>query len=47
VRDIGAGKDLPDVVRWSKFSGAEWTPDQRGFYYQRYAEPKPGESLRG
>jgi prolyl oligopeptidase len=47
VRDIATGKDLPDVVRWSKFSGAEWTPDQRGFYYQRFAEPKPGEALRG
>ncbi len=47
VRDIATGTDLPDVVRWSKFSGAEWTPDQRGFYYQRFAEPKPGEALRG
>src|SRR4051794_12110869 len=46
VRDIATGKDLPDVIRWSKFSGAEWTPDQRGFYYQRYTEPKPGEALR-
>ena len=47
VRDIATGKDLPDAIRWSKFSGAEWTPDQRGFYYQRFAEPKPGEALRG
>src|SRR4051794_19837377 len=47
VRDIATGKDLPDVIHWSKFSGAEWTPDQRGFYYQRFAEPKPGEALRG
>lgn len=46
VRDIATGKDLPDVVKWSKFSGASWTPDGRAFYYQRFAEPKPGEALR-
>ena len=42
VRDIATGKDLTDVVRWSKFAGVAWTPDQRGFYYQRFAEPKAG-----
>jgi prolyl oligopeptidase len=47
VRDIASGKDLPDVVRWSKFAGVAWTTDQRGFYYQRFAEPKAGEALRG
>jgi prolyl oligopeptidase len=47
VRDIATGNDLPDLIRWSKFSRVEWTPDQRGFYYQRFAEPKPGEALRG
>jgi len=46
VRDIATGKDLPDVVKWSKFSGAAWTPDGKAFYYQRFAEPKPGEALR-
>jgi prolyl oligopeptidase len=47
VREVETGKDLPDVVRWSKFMPAAWTPDQRGFYYLRYAEPKPGEALLG
>jgi prolyl oligopeptidase len=46
VRDIETGKDLPDVIRWSKFSTIEWTPDHRGFYYQRFAEPKPGQEMR-
>jgi prolyl oligopeptidase len=47
VRDIATGKDLPDVVRWSKFMDVAWTPDQRAFYYLRFPEPKPGEALRG
>jgi prolyl oligopeptidase len=46
VRDVETGKDLPDVIRWSKFSTIEWTPDHRGFYYQRFDEPKPGEEMR-
>jgi prolyl oligopeptidase len=46
VRDVETGKDLPDVIRWSKFSIVEWTPDHRGFYYQRFDEPKPGEEMR-
>jgi len=39
VRDVATGKDLPDIVRWSKFSGASWTRDGGGFYYSRYDEP--------
>ena len=46
VREVASGKDLDDVVRWSKFSGAAWTKDGMGFYYGRYPEPKPGEDLR-
>jgi prolyl oligopeptidase len=46
VRDIATGKDLPDEIRWSKFGDVAWTPDQRGFYYQRFPEPKAGEALR-
>jgi prolyl oligopeptidase len=30
---------LPDLVRWSKFSGAAWRRDGDGFYYSRYDEP--------
>ncbi len=45
VREIATGEDLPDVVRWSKFSGAAWDPDGKGFYYARYAEPEPEAAL--
>jgi prolyl oligopeptidase len=46
VRDVQSGKDTSDLVQWSKFSGAAWTKDGRGFFYGRYPEPKPGEDLR-
>ncbi|MDB5094479.1 MAG: prolyl endopeptidase [Candidatus Eremiobacteraeota bacterium] len=39
VRDVVTGADLPDIVRWSKFSGAAWRRDGSGFYYSRYDEP--------
>ncbi len=42
VRDVATGKDLPNVLRWLKFSAAAWTPDNKGFYYCRYDEPKQG-----
>jgi prolyl oligopeptidase len=39
VRDVESGADLPDELRWSKFSTASWLPDGSGFYYCRYAAP--------
>lgn len=39
VRDVATGEDLPDLVRWSKFSGAGWTPDGSGFFYSAYDAP--------
>ncbi|HHQ47513.1 MAG TPA: S9 family peptidase, partial [Acidobacteria bacterium] len=46
VRDVATGKDLPDHIRWSKFSGATWTADDAGFYYTRFAAPAAGEALK-
>lgn len=40
VLDVATGKELPDVIRWCKFTGAQWTRDNKGFYYSRYAEPR-------
>ncbi len=39
VRDIEANKDLPDVVKWIKFSGPSWTKDSKGFFYAKFPEP--------
>ena len=38
VKTVPGGRDLPDVLRWSKFSGASWVND-RGFYYSAYDKP--------
>jgi len=45
VRDIATGEDLPDRIRWVKFSALSWTKDGKGFFYSRYPEPAPGEQL--
>src|SRR3984885_3486623 len=39
VRDVATGQDLPDIVEWSKFSGAAWLKDGSGFFYERYDAP--------
>ena len=48
VRDMATAKDLLDVIRWSKFSGATWKKDSSGFFYSRYDEPKDqGDAYKG
>ena len=46
VREVETGKDLPDVIKWVKFSGPSWSRDGKGFYYSRYEAPKKGEELK-
>jgi prolyl oligopeptidase len=46
VRDVASGKDLPDLIKWSKFSAASFSKDGRGFFYSRYDEPKEQSKLR-
>jgi len=45
VRELGTSKQLPDEIKWVKFSGIAWTEDGRGFFYGRYPEPPPGKAL--
>jgi prolyl oligopeptidase len=45
VRDVATGKDLPDLVRWSKLGAPAWAPDDKGFYYTRFPEPAPDKLL--
>ncbi len=45
VRDVSTGQDLPDTVRWVKFSGIAWTEDGKGFFYSRYPEPPAGQAI--
>ncbi len=45
VRDVASGQDLPDEVKWMRFSGIAWTRDSKGFFYSRYPEPPKNKVL--
>ena len=45
VMEIETGKKLDDKISWVKFGGADWNADSKGFFYNRYDEPKEGRSL--
>ena len=40
VMDIATKAELPDRIRWVKFSGTAWWKD--GFFYSRYDQPPAG-----
>jgi prolyl oligopeptidase len=42
VRDVASGDDLPDEVRWSKFTGAAWLADGSGFVTGTFPAPEAG-----
>ncbi len=44
-RNIETGKDLPDVLKYIKFSGVSWTKDGKGVFYSRYAKPNENTKL--
>lgn len=43
VRDTRTGKDLDDVIRYTKFTSVSWAPDGRSFYYSRYPQISEGK----
>ena len=47
VREVATGRDLPDLVKWVKFSNASWAKDGSGFFYSRYDEPAGTNVLKG
>jgi len=47
VREVDSGKDRPDHLKWSKFSGLSWAKDDSGFWYNRYDAPREGEEYEG
>jgi prolyl oligopeptidase len=46
VRDLASGRDLADHLEWTKFTGASWTLDGRGFFYSRFAAPPAGQEFQ-
>ena len=47
VRDITTGEDLPDELKWARFTQPTWLPDGSGFFYQRFPKPSEGEMYTG
>jgi prolyl oligopeptidase len=45
VREIATGRDLPDTLRWIKFSGMSWSHDNAGLFYNRPLRAE-GNALR-
>jgi prolyl oligopeptidase len=45
VREIDSGSDQADVLEWSKFSGAAWTPDASALLYVVYDAPAAGQEF--
>jgi prolyl oligopeptidase len=45
-RDLKSGKDLPDVLRWTKYYHPVFSPNGKGIYYSAFPAPAPGEELR-
>ncbi|MCO4292785.1 prolyl oligopeptidase family serine peptidase [Solitalea sp. MAHUQ-68] len=43
VIDVATQQPTGDVIKWVKFSGANWCKD--GFYYSRYDEPVAGKEF--
>lgn len=42
VMDTSDKSLAQDRIEWVKFSGAQWAPDSKGFYYSAYDAPKAG-----
>jgi prolyl oligopeptidase len=45
VRGVSTGKDLSDLIQWTKGSGISWAEDGGGFYYSRFPQPPPEKML--
>ncbi|TLY66393.1 MAG: S9 family peptidase [Gammaproteobacteria bacterium] len=45
VRDLATGRDLPDVMRFTKYYEPAFTPDGQGLYYSAFPPPQPGAEL--
>jgi prolyl oligopeptidase len=46
VREIETGQDVPDTIKFVKFSDASWSHDSKGFFYSRYDEPNEATKLQ-
>lgn len=45
IRNLATGRELPDVLRWTKYYHPEFTPDAKGIYYSAFPAPVAGQEL--
>jgi len=45
VLDVDSGAQMPDEIRWAKFTGLAWVGEE-GFLYSRFPEPEEGEDFQ-
>ena len=43
VREVDSGRELPDLIHDTKFTGVSWLPDASAFYYSRYPKGADGK----
>jgi prolyl oligopeptidase len=46
VIDTASGRQLPDEIRWVKFSNIDWAKDGSGFFYSRFPEPRAASQFQ-
>ncbi len=46
VLEVASARRLDDELKWMKFGYVAWTEDGKGFYYNRFDEPKPGTQFQ-
>src|SRR5690606_8396383 len=45
VLDVATGEQLPDEIRWAKFTNLAWVGEE-GFLYSRFPEPEAGQDFQ-
>lgn len=45
IRDLATGRDLPDVLRFTKYYAPVFAHDGKGLYYSAFPAPRPGAEL--
>lgn len=45
IRRVAGGRDLRDVVKWTKYHQIAWSRDGRGFFYVRFRKPSAAGRL--
>ena len=46
ILDMVSGAELPETLKWSKWTGTSWTRDSRGFFYSHYPAPEEGKEFQ-